>query len=97
VRGPLAGLAGGINAVDAARREHVDGLVVVVQRKPELLHVVDALRAASGLASRLNRRQQQGDQNRDDGDHDQQLDQRESPTRAAASWEEMRMHQCPLR
>jgi len=47
----------------------------VMHREHDLLHLVGALRAACGLASGLNRRQQQGHQNPDDGNDDQQLDQ----------------------
>jgi hypothetical protein len=47
-----------------------------------LLEVVDALRAASGLSRGLNRRQQEGDQDADDRDHDQQLDKRKARTAA---------------
>jgi hypothetical protein len=39
-----------------------------------LLQVVLACCAASRLASRLHGRKEQGDQNRDNRDHDQQLD-----------------------
>jgi hypothetical protein len=38
-----------------------------VQRDAELLEVVGALGAAGGLARRLHRGQQQGDQHPDDG------------------------------
>ena len=54
--------------------------MVIVQGEPDLLQVVDALGTAGRLAGGLDGRQQQGDQDRDDGDHDQQLDQRESAT-----------------
>ncbi|MAT72332.1 MAG: hypothetical protein CMJ58_22745 [Planctomycetaceae bacterium] len=54
-------------------------LVLEVQtRRGELLHVVDALHAAGGLARRLDGWQQQRDQQAHDGDHDQQLNQREA-------------------
>ena len=56
------------------------GGLVVVHGDPELLQVVDALGAAGGLAGRLHGGQQEADQDRDDRDHDQQLDQGESPT-----------------
>ena len=46
----------------------------------DLLQVVGALHATRGLACRLDRRQQQGDQQSDDGDHHQQLDEREAAT-----------------
>jgi hypothetical protein len=44
----------------------------------ELLQVVDALRAPGGFPRRLDRRQQQSNQDADDGNHDQQLNQRET-------------------
>ena len=64
-------------AVDPAGREAADGVVVVVHGQADLLQVVDALRPAGGLPRRLDRREQEGDQDRDDGDDDEQLDQRE--------------------
>ena len=51
-----------------------------------LLHVVDALGPAGGLAGRLHRGQQERDQDRDDRDHDQELDQGEARG-ARSSWE----------
>ena len=50
---------------------------------PSCFRLFDALRPPSCLACRLNRRQEQGDQNADDRDHDQQFDEREA--RADAS------------
>ena len=47
-----------------------------MQGQADLLEVVGALSPSRGLASRLDRRQEQGDQDRDDRDHHQQLDQR---------------------
>ena len=73
-----------------------DGRVIVVQRQAELLHVVDALRSAGGFTSRLDRRQQQRDQDGDDGDDHQQFDQGETQTRTAASPDGRRKHQTPL-
>ena len=52
-------------------------VVVVVQGDTELLQIVLALCSASCLASLLNSRQQQCNQDRDDRDHNQQLDQGE--------------------
>ena len=49
-----------------------------MQSQADLLQVVDALGAAGGLAGRLHGGQQQGDQDRDDGDDHQQLDQGEA-------------------
>jgi hypothetical protein len=40
-----------------------------------LLEVVDALHPPRGLASGLHRGEQQGDQDADDGNHDQKLNQ----------------------
>jgi hypothetical protein len=42
-----------------------------VQGKTNLFQLIFALRAASGLTSLLNCREQQGDQHRNDGDDDQ--------------------------
>jgi hypothetical protein len=49
-----------------------------VRGEGHLLEVVLALAAGGSFAHLLNGRQQQADQNRDDGDDDQQLDQREA-------------------
>ena len=53
------------------------GVVEVVMGQADLLQVVGAADAGGGLADLLDGRQQQADQHRDDGDHHQQLDQRE--------------------
>jgi hypothetical protein len=55
----------------AAQREDVGDLDVVVDRQPELLEVVGALGAPGGLAGRLDRGQEQGDQDGDDRDDHQ--------------------------
>jgi hypothetical protein len=49
-----------------------------MQTQTDLLEIIHALGTASGLASCLHRRQQQGHQDADDGDHHQQLDQRKT-------------------
>ncbi len=54
--------------------------VVIVQGQTDLLQVVDALRTAGGLTSRLHGGQEECDQHGDDGDDDKQLDQRECST-----------------
>jgi hypothetical protein len=46
--------------------------------KAELLEVVDALSPAGRLARRLDRGEQECDQDRNDCDHDQELHQREA-------------------
>jgi hypothetical protein len=56
--------------------------MVVVQRNAELLEIIPALGTAGSLASGLNGRQQQRDEDADDRNHDQQLDQ----GKAGATW-----------
>jgi hypothetical protein len=48
---------------------------VVVQGQADLLEIVGAAQACSGLAHFLHGRQEQADEHGDDGDHHQQLDQ----------------------
>jgi hypothetical protein len=60
------------------QRRHAVDVHVIGHRQGDLLEVVGALGAAGGLARRLDGRQQEGDQDGDDGDHDQQLDQGEA-------------------
>ena len=67
--------------IGVAHREAAVDVVVVLHRQGELLEVVGALCPACGLAGRLHRRQQQGDQHADDGDDHEQLDQGEAATR----------------
>jgi hypothetical protein len=52
------------------------GLVIVVQADAQLAEIIDALTSPRRFSRRLNRRQQQGDQDTDNRNHDQQLDQR---------------------
>jgi hypothetical protein len=54
------------------------GIVVVVHPQGKLLEIVAALQPSCGLACRLNRRQQQGDQDADDRNHDQKLNKCET-------------------
>ena len=49
------------------------GIVVVMHCQANLLKLIDAVRSTSRLASRLDRRQQHHDQDRDDGDHNEQF------------------------
>src|SRR5262249_60991536 len=51
-----------------------------VEGQADLLEVVGALRAPGGLADFLHRGQEQADEDGDDGDHNQQLDEREGAT-----------------
>jgi hypothetical protein len=55
--------------------------MVVLKSQTNLLQVVNALRSPRRLARRLNRRQQQGHQNPDNGNDHQQLNQGETPMR----------------
>src|SRR5262249_32964146 len=59
-------------------RELLVRAVVVMDRQAELLKVVGALHAGGGLADLLHGGEQQADENGNDGDHHQQLDQREA-------------------
>jgi hypothetical protein len=56
-------------------------VVGVLHRQTDLSEVVLALGACGGLADFLHGGQQQADQDGDDGDHHQQLDQREADSR----------------
>ena len=51
-----------------------------MKSQPNLLEIVFTLASPSRFASLLHGGQQQRNQNRDDRDHDQQFDQRETPT-----------------
>ena len=53
-------------------------VVVVMQCESDLLHVVLALSSSSRFTGLLHGRQQQGNQNRNDRNHDQQFNQRKS-------------------
>jgi hypothetical protein len=46
----------------------------------DLLEVAHTLQPPGRLARRLHRREEQGDQDRDDRDHDQQFNQRKTTT-----------------
>ena len=61
-----------------ARREGLVAVMVRLQRQPDLFEIAPTLGAAGCLASRLDGRQQQGDQDPDDGDDHQKFDERES-------------------
>ena len=49
----------------------LESIVIIVQGQPDLLQVVGALGAVGRFAHFLHGRQQQGDQDANDGDHDQ--------------------------
>jgi hypothetical protein len=66
------------------------GAVEVDQGQADLVQVVLAAHAAGGVADLLHRGDEQADEDGDDGDHHQQLDQREA---ALAAWD--RAHWTP--
>jgi hypothetical protein len=53
------------------------GIVVVVHGQPDLFEVILAAHAGRRLADLLHRWQKQANENRDDGNHDQKLNQGE--------------------
>src|SRR5690348_16887347 len=59
-------------------REYAVGVVVIVDGQSELFEIVAALHAGGGLADLLHRGQQETDEDGNDGDHHQELDQRET-------------------
>ena len=61
------------------RWEHSMEIRVTVNRQPDLLQVITALGATGRVTSLLHRREQQGNENSDNGDHHQQFNQRECP------------------
>src|SRR5262249_34416472 len=67
---PAVGTPGG--------RKEAPRVVEVVQGQAQLLEVVGTLHTAGRLAHLLDGGEQEADEDGDDGDHHQQLDQRES-------------------
>src|SRR5262249_57831494 len=63
--------------------EGVVDVVVAVAGQAQLLEVVGALQPRGGLAHLLDGGQQEADEHGDDGDHHQQLDQREGGAASA--------------
>ena len=72
--------------INRTQRKPGIGIVVIMDRQPDLFQVVGALGAPSGFASLLNCGQQQGDQHRDNRDHHQKFNQRESRSRQTGTW-----------
>ena len=68
----------GAGRVLSPRRQHLMPQHVVLQSETDLHQVVLALRPSCGFARLLNGGKQQCDQHGDDGDHDEQLNQREA-------------------
>ncbi len=71
-------LRGGSGPIQESRGEGQMRRFVIVAGERDLLEVVPALRAASGFAGLLDGREQEADENRDDGNDDEQLNERES-------------------
>ncbi len=102
VRGAVVSAAPAANAIAVGaafprrplRHDHVGGreetmdVVVVVLRQCDLLEVVATLNPPGRFARRLHGWQQERDQDRDDRDHDQQLDERKTvpPRRHGSSF-----------
>ena len=84
-------LDSGLPSADPAVGKKPVRVVVVVDGQADLLEVVRALHPVGGLADLLDRGQQQADQDGDDGDHHQQLDQREADSKFPGLVRGMRM------
>ena len=65
--------------------EKVVDIMVIVHRQADLLEMIATLGPTGRFTGLLYRRQQQGDQDRNDGDHYQQLDQCERGTRDSSA------------
>ena len=64
--------------------------MIVVHRQTKLLEIVGALGPAGGFARGLHGRQKQSDQDRNDCNHNQQLDQGEALRAQPSHWK----HRC---
>ena len=64
---------------DLAGREDAEGFLVVVKRQANLLEVVPALAGTGRLAGLLYRREQNGNEDGDDGNHHQQFNEGKTP------------------
>ncbi len=69
----------GIGELPVGAREAAFVALKVEQGQADLLEIVAALRAASGLPRGVDRRQEQADEDPDDGDNDQQLNKVKPP------------------
>ena len=74
----VAGCASGRRYQNRRHREATVGALVIHERQADLLQVVGALDAACRFARRLNGRKQQGNQDRDDRDHNQEFNERKT-------------------
>src|SRR5262249_49807778 len=82
---PAVPPAGTGDAVAAPEGKFAEGVVVAVTGDGELVEVVAALDAGGGVANLLDGGDEQADEDGDDGDHHQQLDQREGGTALAGT------------
>src|SRR5262249_19160102 len=69
-------------AIDVTGRKTAVGVVIAVESQADLMEVVAAPHAAGSLADLLHGRQQQTHEGADDGNHHQQLNQREGVSHA---------------
>ncbi len=74
----VAGAVSGPGEVAVGRWQFAIGVVTVVQGEAHLLEVVHRLNTGGRFADLLNSRNEQPDEDRDDGDHDEKFDQREA-------------------
>jgi hypothetical protein len=70
----------GIRPPAVRKRQPVVCIVVVVQSQPQLLQIIATLRPPSRFSSLLHGRQKESHKDRNNGDHDQQFDKRETST-----------------
>ena len=78
-RAPGPGFDGARAGADETDRKSLFCRMVVLQGQRDVLQVALAFCAAGRLASRLDRREQEGNQNTNDRNDDQQLDERVKP------------------
>ena len=77
--GPVAFVIADIGVDHINGRQHAERGIVIVNGQAELLEVVFATAAAGCFPRLLDRREEQGNQNRNDGDDDEQFNQGKSP------------------
>ena len=82
------------NAV--TRWQHRMAVEVVLNRQPDLLHVVFALNPSGCFSRLLNCWQQQSNQNRDDRDHHQEFDESKTSTPGCGLPKGFRIHWAKL-
>lgn len=85
VAGHAGSIVVGILSPQSVIRKAFISIRVILQAQPDLLEVVVALATARRLTGRLNSGNQEGEQERDDGDDDEQFDKRETAGRVSAA------------